>query len=633
MIRIIAKIALVAFSAGALAQSPIGEPGRSSKDPNPLKNVYFGEQHLHTQNSPDAYSMGTRNTADDAYNFAKGKPVKKNTSGDTVQKKTPYDWAAVTDHAEYMGVLPQLNDPNSELIKTAKDNPIIQKILSGDPQQGEEAFAEIAVGLTTNKPDPSLNNPAISGSVWQKHVEITNKHYEPGKFTTLIAFEWTSIPVNQNLHRNVFFRDDKGPAVPFSAFDSDRPEDLWSYIQTQRDMGIQSFAISHNANLSNGLMFAPRNSFGTPIDAAYANRRSTYEVATEIIQTKGQSETHPALSPNDEFAGFEEQYRHLIGTNPPVLGRVNYSYVRRALIDGIGYQEYLGANPFKLGIVAGADAHTGFSDNEEFNYTGVHGAVDATLEARMSGAGQTAGEAAINFGTPGATGVWAPENTREAIFDGLASKETFGTSGPLIRVRFFGGWDFTSDLTTKSDFVSTAYKVGVPMGQDLPAVPSGAKAPTFAVWALKDPDSGNLDRIQIIKGWYENGYPQERVYDVVWSDGRKPDAKSGKLPPVGNTVDIKNASYTNSIGDNELAAVWTDPDFDPAHHAVYYVRVLEIPTPRWTTYDAKAAGIEPPAGVAATLQERAWTSPIWYTPDPSLVNKAPFYPDLHQLFN
>ena len=621
------------FAGGAIAADPAGEPGRGSSKANPLNNVYFGEQHLHTVNSPDAFAMGTRNTQEDAYNFAKGKAVKKNTSGEMVQKKTPYDWVAVTDHAEYMGVFPQFLDPNSEVMKKAKDNPIVKMILSGDEKKGDEAFGKLAITLTENQPDPDFNDPDIIKSVWKKYVETANKHNEPGKFTTLIAFEWTSIPVNQNLHRNVFFRDNEGPAVPFSAFDSDRPEDLWTYIEAQRSMGHETFAIPHNGNLSNGLMFAPRNSQGLPIDARYAKRRALNEPLTEIIQVKGQSDTHPGLSPNDEFAGFERQYRNMIGTNPPVLSRINYGYVREALINGVGYQEYLGVNPFKLGIVAGADAHTAFSDNEEFNYTGAHGAVDSTAKKRLSGAGQTAGEAAVNFGSPGATGVWAPENTREAIFDGMQRKETFGTSGPLIRLRFFGGWDYAQGLDKDKKFVEKAYKGGVPMGGDLPKMPNKAKAPTFAVWALKDPDSGNLDRVQIVKGWYENGYPQEKIYDVALSDNRKPDAKTGKVPPVGNTVNIKEATYTNDIGDSQLSAVWTDPDFKPEHHAVYYVRVLEIPTPRWSTYDAKALGIDPPEGVDATIQERAWASPIWYTPDPKLVKKAAFYPHLHQVFN
>ena len=618
---------------GAWAADPVGEPGRSSGKKNPLNNVYFGEQHLHTVNSPDAFAMGTRNTQEDAYNFAKGKAVKKNTSGEMVQKKTPYDWVAVTDHAEYMGVFKQFLDPKSEVMTKAKDNPIVKMILSGDPKKGDEAFAKVAVTLTENRPDPDFNDPAIIKSVWKKYVETANKHNKPGKFTTLIAFEWTSIPVNQNLHRNVFFRDDEGPIVPFSAFDSDRPEDLWTYIEAQRSMGHQSFAIPHNGNLSNGLMFAPRTSEGQPIGARYAERRARNEPLTEIIQVKGQSDTHPALSPNDEFAGFEKQYGNLIGTNPPVLSRINYGYIREALINGVGYQEYLGVNPFKYGIVSGADAHTAFSDNEEFNYTGAHGAVDATAKKRLSGAKQTAGEAAVNFGTPGATGVWAPENTREAIFDAMQRKETYGTSGPLIRLRFFGGWDYAKGLNEDKDFVKKAYKNGVPMGQDLSKKPSNAKAPTLAVWALKDPESGNLDRVQIVKGWYQNGYPQEKIYDVALSDNRKPDPKTGKVPPVGNTVNIKEATYTNDIGDSQLSAVWTDPDFKPEHHAVYYVRVLEIPTPRWSTYDAKALGIAPPEGVAATIQERAWSSPIWYTPDPKLVKKADFYPHLHQVFN
>jgi hypothetical protein len=626
-------LGLMLVVSGAWAADPVGEPGRSSSKKNPLNNVYFGEQHLHTQNSPDAFAMGTRNTPDDAYNFAKGKAVKKNTSGKIVQKITPYDWAAVTDHAEYFGVFPQFSDPKSELMTKLKDNPMIKMIMSGDEKKGDEAFGKLAVTLTENNPDPNFDDPEIIQSAWNKHIDTTNKHNDPGKFTTLIAFEWTSIPVNQNLHRNVFFRDDKGPVIPFSAFDSDRPEDLWTYIETQRDMGHESFAIPHNGNISNGLMFAPRTSEGQPIDARYAKRRASIEVATEIIQVKGQSDTHPALSPNDEFAGFERQYRNLIGTNPPVLSRVNYGYVREALINGVGYQEYLGVNPFKYGIVAGADAHTAFSDNEEFNYNGAHGAVDDTPKKRLSGAGQTAGEAAVNFGTPGATGVWAPENTREAIFDGIKRKETFGTSGSLIRVRFFGGWDYSKGLLKDKNFVSKAYKAGVPMGSDLKAKPAKAKSPTFAVWALKDPHSGNLDRVQIIKGWYQNGYPQEKIYDVALSDNRKPDPKSGKVSPVGNTVNIKEATYTNDIGDTQLSAVWTDPDFKPEYHAVYYVRVLEIPTPRWSTYDAKALGVDPPAGVDATIQERAWTSPIWYTPDAKLVKKSPAYPHLRQVFN
>jgi hypothetical protein len=636
------------FMAGALAADSMGEPGRSSGKKNPLNNVYFGEQHLHTADSPDAFAMGTRNTQDDAYNFCKGKAIKKSTSGKMVQKKTPYDWCAVTDHALLLGLMPKTIDSKSPLYKTK----IAKLIQSGTAADGDKAFGLLMGAIQKGHPPKGFDDKKLQRSAWVNQKKITNKHNDPGKFTTLIAFEWTSIPYGQNLHRNVFFRDDEGPGMVFSTLDSDRAEDLWTYLEVQRGVGHEVFAIPHNSNVSNGLMFPTVNSYGVPINKAWIKRRALNEVAVEILQTKGQSDAHPALSPNDEFADFETGFKHMLGTGG-VVGRLDHSYVRNALIDGVGWQESLGVNPHKFGIVAGADAHTAFSDNEEFNYTGVHGTNDDTAKRRLSGAGQVAGEAAFEFGTPGATGVWAPENTRPEIFDAIQRKETFGTSGPLIRVRFFGGWDYPSDLVKDEEFVKKAYAGGVPMGGDLPARKGtdAAKAPSFAVWALKDPDSGNLDRIQIIKGWYKNGYPWEKIYDVAWSDGRKlagPKGKSvrmvttdghrvwfsehkippGKLPPVGNTVDVKNASYTNTIGDNELSAVWTDPDFDPTQHAVYYVRVLEIPTPRWSTYDAKALGIDPLGNVPATLQERAWASPIWYTPDASLAKKALSYPGL-----
>jgi hypothetical protein len=488
-------------------------------------------------------------------------------------------------------------------------------------------------------------------SAWTKQKQITNKHNDPGVFTTLIAFEWTSIPQGQNLHRNVFFRGDEGPASTFSTLDSDRPEDLWTYLDVMRNEGLECFAIPHNGNVSNSLMYAMTDSRGLPITADYARRRQANEVATEILQTKGQSDTHPALSPFDEFADFE-MFKHLLGTGGQ-RGLIDHSYVRQALINGIGFQEMLGVNPFKYGIVSGADAHTAFSDNEEFNYTGVHGVNDDSAERRLSGAGQTAGEPAYIFGTPGTTAVWADENTRPGIFDGIKRKETYGTSGTFIRLRFIGGWGYDANLDKDADFVKKAYAGGVPMGGDLAAMPTGTKAPTFIVKALKDPESGNLDRIQIIKGWYKDGYGWEKVYDVAWSDNRIPlgaDGKEikmvrtdgskisyvthkprgGKLPPVGNTVNVKKATYTNKIGDSQLSATWTDPDFDPSLHAVYYVRVLEIPTPRWSTYDAVELGIEPFPGVPTSIQERAWSSPIWYTPDAKLIKKAPWYPGLRQ---
>jgi len=604
--------------------SPIGEPGHGADTPNPLSNVYFGEQHLHTVNSPDAFAFGTRNTPDDAYRFCKGEAIMKSTTGEMVQKGTAYDWCAVTDHAEYLGVMPLLLEKDNPL----QDTPIGKLIGSGDPKKGEEAFQQIIDSAATMRVISYMADPKVAATVWEKQKAAANKHYAPGKFTTLIAFEWTSQAMSVNLHHNVFFRDDKGPDTIFSSFDSIKREDLWTYQEVQRAEGHENFSIPHNGNVSNSMMYAPTTSDGVTIDKQWAERSNRNTVATEIVQTKGASETHPALSPNDEFAGFETSYEHLLGSGG-VVGKVDHSYVRRALTDGVGFQEMLGANPFKYGIVSGADSHNAFSDNEEFNFTGVHGNTDKTPKIRLTSGTTVAGEPPKDFGTPGATGVWAPENTREAIFDAIKKKETFGTSGPLMRLRFFGGWNYADALADDEKFVEKGYKGGVPMGGDLPAKPARAKAPKFAVWALKDPKSGNLDRVQIVKGWYKAGHPWEKVYDVAWSDGRTPDA-NGKLPPVGNTVNIKEASYTNDIGDTQLATVWTDPDFDPSQHAVYYVRVLEIPTPRWTTYDAKALGIDPLPDVPATIQERAWSSPIWYTPAPELVKKQDFYPGLRQ---
>jgi hypothetical protein len=604
----------------------VGEPGRHAKSPNALKNVYFGEQHLHTKSSVDAFIMGNRkNTIEDAFNYNKGKPVKKWLTGETLQRRTPYDWTAVTDHAEYMGIMDQLSKKDSPIAK----DPVVVALKTNDPAKMDFAFKTLAAAFIGGVQYEPFNDPKILRPNWERHKEAMNKAYEPGKFTTLIAFEWTSMPGGENLHRNVFFRDDKGPEMTFSSMESNRPEDLWTYLQVQRDMGHECFAIPHNGNISNSRMYAPVNSDGVPIDKRYAKLRALNEPATEIMQVKSVSETHPALSPNDEFADYELFYNGLIGSNPKVVSRIDYGFIRQALINGLEFQEKLGVNPFKYGIVSGADSHSAFSINEEFNFTGPHGVSDDTAKVRLSGAAISTGSPAVTLASAGTTAVWAPENTSGAIFDAIKRKETYGTSGTFIRLRFFGGWDYAKNLVKDKDFVQKAYKKGVPMGGDLPKKPASAKAPTFAVWALKDPESGNLDRVQIVKGWQAAGHGHEKVYDVVWSDNRKPDAKTGKLSPVGNTVDIKKATYENTIGDTQLSTVWTDPHFDPSQHAVYYVRVLEIPTPRWSTYDAKTLGIEPPAGYPATQQERAWSSPIWYTPDPTIAAKAKYEAVVH----
>jgi len=618
---VVFMVAMLAFvSASSVVAQSTGEPGRDSEGPNPLKNVYFGEQHLHTVSSADAFAFGTRTTPEDAYRYMKGEPVTLATTGEAVQKSTPYDWGAVTDHAVYLGVMPMLLDPDSPMT----DTPIGKMMSAG---QGDTAFQKLFDSVAVNVPIDYMTDPKIMRPAWQRQIDAANGAYEPGKFTTLIAFEWTSQPNYMNLHHNVFFRDDEGPDRVFSSFDSEHREDLWSYQEHQRSQGHENFSIPHNSNVSNGGMFAVHTSTGEPIDAAWAERSARNSPAVEIIQTKGASETNPALAPHDEFANFEQGFKHRLGSNGMVAA-LDRSFVRDALTDGVGFQEMIGANPFKYGIVSGSDSHDGAPASEEFNYFGVHGNSDKTAEIRITSGVTPAGEAPIDFGTPGTTAVWAPENTRAAIFDGIKSKETYGTSGTLIRVRFFGGWSYDDDLVENSGFVEKAYDGGVPMGGDLPRMPDGAKAPSFAVWALKDPESGNLDRIQIVKGWYDKtGNGRQKVYDLAWSDNRQPD-EDGKLPPVGNTVDVSTATYTNSIGDVELSGMWTDPDFDPSAHAVYYVRVLEIPTPRWSTYDAVKLGLEPHPAVSATIQERAWTSPIWYTPASELARRADFYPFL-----
>ena len=600
----------LSFAGGVFAADPVGEPDRSASGPNPLNNVYFGEQHLHTRNSPDAFVIGTRGSWEDAYNWAMGKPIKLSTTGETIQKSTPYDFVGITDHAEYFGVMPSLIDSNSPLYQTALAKQMRDP--NARPADPDSAINQILGSLISGIPMGEFVTPELLSSNWKRYVETANKFNKPGKFTTLIAWEWTSIPNGRNMHRNVFFRDE-GPEAPFSAFDSIFPEDLWTFQEINRNLGHDSLAISHNGNVSDGWMYSHNKFLGGPIDARYAARQQANEPLTEIIQTKGSSDTHPLLSPNDEFANFE-LFPNMINVGMP--SQIKYGYIRQGLVEGMILEEKLGTNPYKFGIVSGSDSHSAYSPNEEFNFHGTHGLLDDQAKKRLTPEKNASGDVAGAVGSAGATAVWAQENTREEIFDGMKRRETYGTSGPLIRLRFFGGWKYDDDLVAEDDFVKKAYAGGVPMGGDLPARPRRAKAPSFAVWALKDPESGNLDRIQIVKafvnGW---GRADEKIYDVALADDRAVDPKTGKAPPVGNTVNVKEASYTNDIGDSQLSVVWTDPDFDPAVKALYYVRVLEIPTPRWSTYDAVRNNLAIPEDLPVTIQERAWSSPIWFTPD------------------
>jgi hypothetical protein len=579
--------------------------------PNPQKNAYFGAVHVHTGYSFDAFTNGTVSTPASAYEWALGKGIPGSAKGPELKIRTPLDFYAVSDHSEFMGVFNQMADPNSPLSKTA----LAKRVTSTDQNVAMQAFAEVLRDLSAGKVDPQLNDPKISRSVWQEIVKTADAYYKPGQFTTFAAYEWTSNPNKRNLHRVIVFRDSrKVPELIMSAFDSDKPEDLWKWMEEQRGKGSTLLAIPHNGNASDGLMFALNDSYGNPIDAAYSKARAKNEPLYEISQIKGTSETWPALSPNDEFAGFELwDYTLSADSERPTQHRG--SYARPALLDGIALEAKGKGNPFKYGFIGDSDTHNAAASNEEDNYSGKFG-FEADPRHRLNGIpGQPPGQIqqVREFSSGGLAGVWAEENTREAIYDAMARKETFGTSGVHIKVRFFGGWDFSSKDLASLDYAKAGYARGVPMGGDLRAGGKG-KAPSFMVMALKDPKSGNLDRVQIIKGWVDaKGEQQQKIYNVAWSGDRKADA-AGKIAAVGNTVDVAKGTYENSIGAAELKAVWTDPDFNPSLRAFYYARVIEIPTPRWSTRDAAKLGIPIPGGLPASIQERAWTSPIWYAP-------------------
>jgi Protein of unknown function (DUF3604) len=612
----LAALALALVASQSAWADFLGEPGRDSGKANPLKNVYFGEQHMHTRNSFDAFTIGVSATWDSAYRFAKGEEVKLSTNGTPMKRTTPYDFVAITDHSEYYGVLKEFANPKSELSKSD----FAKQVVAGveDPSKAGPAVQKLIQTLVQSDPLPEYVTPELRKGMWERFIKTADAHNDPGKFTALYAYEWTSIPNGANMHRNVFFKDTPA-AVPFSSFDSVQPEDLWTYLEIQRNQGIDVFAIPHNSNVSDGWMFSPNKFLGGPMDARYARRQMQNEPLFEIHQTKGNSEAHPWLSPNDEFANFEP-FPSLISLGTP--SAIKGGFYRQGLVQGMKLESELGYNPYKMGVAGGADVHSGYQGNEEWDWNGAHGTLDDTPQKRLNPVKNATGENGYTVSSAGTTAVWATENTRAGIWNGMQSKEAYGTTGTLIRLRFFGGWGFPKNLVKDKKFVEKAYKAGVPMGQDLPE--KTGKAPTFAVWALKDPHSGNLDRIQIVKAWSNprTGFPAEKIYDVAWSDNRKIDAKTGKLPPVGNTVNAKKATYTNDIGDNELSVVWTDPDFDPSIKAVYYARVLEIPTPRWSTYDAARNNLPLPADVPSSIQERAYSSPIWYTPHSDIAQAS-----------
>ncbi|WP_428819059.1 DUF3604 domain-containing protein [Microbulbifer sp. MCCC 1A16149] len=578
---------------------------------NPNRDVYFGNLHVHTRWSFDAYINEAWVDPDAAYRWAKGEEIPPGETGKPLKIGVPLDWYIVSDHAEYLGVLPLMGDPDSPISK----HPLAADITGDDPKKSFDAYGQILDGISNMKVDPILGDKKQSRSLWSEVVKIADAHYEPGKFTTMPGYEWTSNPDWRNLHRVVFFRDSaKVPDAPFSALDSSTPEDLWRWMDGQRKAGNDLLAIAHNGNASDGLMFPVDKSYGgSTLNKEYAEARMRNEPVYEITQIKGTSETHPALFPNDEFGSFELWDYTLAPTATPPEHKKG-GYAREALIRGLKLESKGNGNPFKFGFIGDSDTHNGASAIEEDNYTGKFG-FEIDPKHRLEGPPgvDAAGAKQVrSFSSGGVAAVWAEANTRDGIFEAIQRKETFATSGPRLKVRFFGGFDMSGVSLGSENGVKQAYAKGVPMGGDLPAASDGA--PTFIVQALKEADGANLDRIQIVKGWVdESGEQQSKIYDIALSGDRKP-GPDGKIPPVGNTVNEKDATYKNTIGDNQLMATWTDPDFDPAQYAFYYARVLQIPTPRWSTYDAARTGLKRPQDLPMSIQERAWTSPIWYTP-------------------
>ncbi|MGA9541447.1 MAG: DUF3604 domain-containing protein [Methyloceanibacter sp.] len=579
--------------------------------------VYWGDTHLHTAVSVDAGTMN-RIGQEDAFRFARGEEV-TTTHGLQAKLSRPLDFLVIADHAEMYGLMPQLLSGDQDILSTEIGKRWYGELTSGDSDKLFSTAMEIVVSLSGDEP-PIKSDKAVRDA-WRNYTALADKYNDPGRFTALIGYEWTAIG-GDNLHRNVIFRGDSSDAnktVPFSQYDSKNPEDVWKHLAAfEKETGAEVLAIPHNGNLSNGRMFRVETFDGQPLTKELAALRAQYEPLVEATQIKGDSETHPFLSPNDEFADYETWDKsNLNGTEAKTDDMFQWEYTREALKTGLKLGDKLGVNPYKFGMIGSTDAHTSLAAVEEENFFGKHSGVEpephrwehVVIEApdpkfTIKGWQQAAG---------GYAGVWAKENTREAIFDAMKRKETYATTGPRMTVRFFGGWDFDEDDTKTRLPAAAGYAKGVPMGGDLSAMPDG-KAPTFLVAAAKDPYSGNLDRIQIVKGWMtSDGKTEEMVYDVVWSDDRKPGA-NGKLPPVGNTVDVENATWSNSIGEPEMITVWTDPDFDPNQSAFYYARVIEIPTPRWTAYEAKRFDVDMSDEVPMTTQERAYTSPIWYTP-------------------
>ncbi|PZF78273.1 hypothetical protein DK847_00140 [Aestuariivirga litoralis] len=586
---------------------------------------FFGDTHLHTAASFDAGAFGARLTPRDAYRFARGEEIMAS-SGQPAKLSRPLDFLVVADHSDNMGMFPDLYAGKPEVIADPQARTWYDMIKSG---KGGEAALQIIMGFSSGTlPASMIYGPDTRPykNAWQDTVKAAEEYNDPGRFTAFIGYEWTSNTGGNNLHRNVIFRDNGDRAdqvVPYTTMKplgSDNPRDLWRWMQAYEDKtGGSVLAIAHNGNLSNGIMFPMIESFtGKPLDKTYVDERARWEPLYEVTQTKGDGETHPTLSPNDEFANFERwDFGNLDASVAKTPDMLQFEYARSALRNGLKLESELGTNPYKFGMIGSTDAHTGLAAVEEDNFFGKTTPQEPSPE-RLTATFVDNPKTKIKVmdwqvSASGYAAVWATDNTREALWDAMQRKETYATTGSRMTVRFFGGWDFDPADADNRNPGAIGYAKGVPMGGDLKAAPTG-KVPTFLVAALKDPIGANLDRYQVVKGWLdEKGETHEQIYDVAWSGDRKP-GSDRKVPSVGSTVDIENATWKNTIGASELIAVWKDPDFDPKQKAFYYGRVIEIPTPRWTAYDAKRYGVKPLPGTQMTVTERAYTSPIWYTP-------------------
>jgi hypothetical protein len=616
----------VAVEAPLVQAAPVSQtPAEAAKAVFPDK-VFFGDTHLHTSSSVDAGAFGARLTPRDAYVFAKGNEVTAS-SGQPAKLRRPLDFLVVADHSDAMGFFPLILAGTPEIMADPQGKKWHDMIMAG---QGKAAALDIignfGTGTISKAILPLPGTPAYQ-SAWQDTIKAAEEANEPGRFTAFIGYEWTSNTGGNNLHRNVIFRDnaDKAskvePYTTMKPLGSDNPVDLWKWMAAyEQSTGGQVLAIAHNGNLSNGLMFPTVEAFGQKLDAGYVTTRAKWERLYETTQTKGTGEAHPYLSPNDEFADFELWDKgNLDGSAAKTRDMLEFEYARSGLKSGLLLEKELGTNPYKFGLIGSSDAHTGMAAMEEDNFYGKTTPQEPSPE-RLTQVFMNNPKTKVKImdwevGASGYAAVWATENTRAALWDAMERKETYATTGPRMTVRLFGGFDFEPADANASTLASTGYAKGVPMGGDLRAAPEG-KAPTFLVAAMKDAIGANLDRYQIVKGWLDKaGKPQEKVYDVSWSDNRTPDPETGKLPAVGNTVNVADASWTNTIGATELVAVWKDPEFDGTVAAFYYGRVIEIPTPRWTAYDVKRFRNKPLDGTRMTLQERAYTSPIWYTPN------------------